>query len=230
MAEVRDLTPLRDADGRRGRLPDRGAAAHRLPGRIRGGRRRSGRQPSGSTQPDLPVRLAVDRAAAATSCTRSPSAIAAADGGRRAGPDRAVRSAGSAARAASRPTWRCGSPPARAPASRLQMTDRPTEPMRAAGRLHARRCCVAAPRGATYPYELTAAAGRARRHVRRARPGRTAALVPVDRPPGKNRRASSPASVTHADAALPRGHDPGGAARRPDEGAGRASPSRSAPG
>ena len=58
----------------------------------------------------------------------------------------------------------------------------------------------------------------------------TGALVPVDRPPGLNKAGILVAVVTTPTDAAPRGRHPGGALRRPDQGARRGRRSRSARG
>ena len=75
-------------------------------------------------------------------------------------------------------------------------------------------------RGLVYPYELVPMlAGRGGTFVEHDLDD-AGALVPVDRPPGLNKAGVVVGIVSHADRALPGGHDPRRRARRPDEGDG----------
>ena len=187
MAEVRDLDAAAGRGRRDRRLPDRGAAAHRLPGQPAAGPVAASVAPAAGAQPDLPLRLAVDRACRCRTLATFAADGRAADGGRRARPDRAARPAaeepGQQPReVALRFSYRPGT------GIRLQLTDRPTEPMRPLDD-YTQKVLSSRARGAVYPYELApllaGPAGTFVEHdLRRCPNGR---LVPVDRPPGTNK-------------------------------------------
>ena len=82
----------------------------------------------------------------------------------------------------------------------------------------------ASSRNTVYPYELTGLLGDFVEHDL----DDDHALVPVDRPKGRNTAAIVAGVVTTPTRAAPAGRHPGGAARRPDQVAGRAVRSRSA--
>ena len=102
----------------------------------------------------------------------------------------------------------------------VRLTEPPTAPMQPLDD-YTRKLIQTRRRGLVYPYELVPLLRGRRRHVRRARPRRRR---PTGRrstgAPGQNRAGVVVGVVTHADRALPRGHDPGGRARRPDQGDG----------
>ena len=77
-------------------------------------------------------------------------------------------------------------------------------------------------RGNAYPYQLTEPAGRAGRPVHRARPRRQRGPCPGRPPEGNELRGHRRGSRQHADEEAPRRRDQGGAARRSDQVAGSA--------
>ena len=101
----------------------------------------------------------------------------------------------------------------------LRVTDRPTEPMAPLDD-YTQKVLRSRARGLAYPYELAPlVAGPRGTFVEHDLDG-DGRLVPVDRPPGTNSAGVVVGTGDHADAALPRGHDPGRPVRGPDQGAG----------
>ena len=100
----------------------------------------------------------------------------------------------------------------------LRVTDRPTEPMRPLDD-YTQKVLRSRARGLAYPYELAPLVAGRGGTLRRARPGRRRPAGAGGPPAGQQQGGHRRRSGDDADAALPRGHDPGGAVRRPDEGA-----------
>ena len=170
MAEVRDLTPLRDGQGAIVGFP---TVERLLAACLDGLRREQARPRAGQApgpQPDLPVRLAVHRAAA-RGHRRVRQGRRAAHRRRRARGDRAAVPAARGGRRRRRSGWRCGSPSG--PGAGVD--DRGHRPAdradAAARRLHPEGPALAGPRR-DVPVRADAAAGRRGRHLRRARPRR----------------------------------------------------------
>ena len=220
MGQVRDLTPLREADGRLVALPALENALAALPGRDP---QRPGAAAAAQAvrhQPDHDLRLAADRADRRGAERRSSHRILPTTVRRRAGggPVRRPASAprpGELAEIAVRITidagHACGCTSDRRRPSRCGRST-----------TTGRRCCARARRGNVYPYELTGPAGRAGRPVRRARPRRRRRAGAGGPAEGQEHRGHRRRRGQHADRAVPRGRHPGGAARRPDQGARRA--------
>ena len=144
----------------------------------------------------------------------------AADGGRR---DRGGRGAGPHRWRRTAPCSRRRDPvllPGRVRGRRV-VRRRADRAARAAGRLRAEGAARAPPRH-RLPLRAAADARRPGRHLRRARPRRRPARwCRSTGRPGSNKAGVVAGVVTTPTAAAPRGHHPGGAARRPDQGAGR---------
>ena len=195
MAEVRDATPLTNAAGEVVGFPTVERLLTACIDSLRRARAQLRRRRPARPQPDLPVRLAVDRAAAVASWRRFARYDRAADGRRRRRPDRAAGPAAGGAGRASRGTWRCASPTSPGTGVGLRVTDRPTEPMAPLDD-YTQKVLRSRARGLAYPYELAPLRGRAAGHLRRVRPGRR-------RPAGPGRPAA--------------GHQQGRRRRRPGD-------------
>ena len=102
---------------------------------------------------------------------------------------------------------------------RVSVTEPPTEPLPPLD-AYTQKVRRSRARGTVYPYELipqlTGAGGTFTEYDLDA-DGR---LAPVERPPGRNTGRDRRRSGLDPDHPLPRGYDPGGVVRRPDEGAG----------
>ena len=219
MAEVRDLTPLLDEAGEVVGFPTVRAAAHRLPGQPAAGAvARGGRAGRWSTtgSSSTPGRRSRCRC---RSWPPSPATVAPLTVG--AGLDQIMLLARLQGSRASEPRDVA-----------LRFSNRPGHRRAAAGDRPADR--ADARRWTTTPRRCSArgpAARSTRTSWRRCWPGRAASFVEHDlderRPAGAGRPAGRAEHGRHrrrpgdhADGALPGGHDPGGAVRRPDQGAG----------
>ena len=116
MAEVRDATPLTNAAGEVIGFPTVERLLTACIDSLRRARASAGRRPAARPQPDLPVRVAVDRAVAGAAGD-ARAVGRAADGRRRAWTRSCCSAACRWSRGRSRGTWRCASRTARAPAS-----------------------------------------------------------------------------------------------------------------
>ncbi len=197
--------PRRDAAARRGRrgrrLPDRRAPARRLPRRAAPRPGAARRPPPPRAQPDLPVRLAVDRAAGHRDGGVRPRARAA-HRRRRARRDRAAGAAAGGRGRAAR-----GRPALLLLPRRGRRDDghRPADRADAAARrLHPEGAALAGPRR-RLPVRAGAAARRSGRQLRRARPRRARPARPRRPAAGPQQRRPRRRPGQHADAsATPR--------------------------
>ena len=221
LAEVRDVTAAaRRRPARSSRFPPLERVLARLPGRASAAPRRSRGEPGWSTT-----------GSSSTSGRRSSVPLAdlagvrphrrPADAGHRAGRDhRAGPAAPSPARRRASVALRFAYRPG---AGVIVNGHRPADrAAAAAGRLHPEGAARPGARGTVYPYEivplLTGAGGLASPSTTSTTHGAAGAGRRGRR--ARTRPASSPGVVTTPTDALPRGHDPGRAVRRPDQGAG----------
>ena len=233
MAEVRDLTPVRDPDGRVGALPELEQVLAACCDALRWARaRQPGRVRPAELEPGAALRVARGRQPPRRAAGPRARARAAHRGPRpRAGGHPGPRSA------------RARDAPMRDRVVRLgyesgqgltfRLTEPPTEPMLPARRLHAEGARRPAAGATPTPTSWCPLLARSRRPLHRVRPrGAEPAAGGARRragpsttgwcrstAPGGNRAGVVVGARDHAHGQAPRGHDPGRHARRPDPGA-----------